>query len=42
MKPHTLSASVWVPLLAFALLILGFAVLMLIAEPGARIPPMPG
>ena len=42
MKPHTLTSSVWLPLLVVVLLILGFAVLMLIAETGARIPPMPG
>jgi len=40
MKPRVLSLSLWLPLLAGALLILGFVVLMLIAEPGARIPPV--
>jgi hypothetical protein len=38
MKPHVLPSSLWLPLLVIAVLIAGFAVLMFITEPSARIP----
>jgi hypothetical protein len=42
MKLHVSLSSLWLPMLVIMLLVLGFAVLMLIAEPGARIPPLSG